>query len=202
MPLTRFCLNQNKRRLATHSAALLAACFAVCLVPRFCSPSGTASIPFSHRFLARPASPSCLFGTLSCSPFGAPFCSPFSTPFCSPFGKPYCSPLGTLFSILFGASLLQPVWQVVLQPAARLAPFQQSVLGTYLAGPSLASDLLHLSLPVCLWRIIKRREAGRRSKGRVAGGCIPWRAQPGFHCKQEWPIPARFDTCRANHLTP
>lgn len=126
LPLTRFCLNQNKRRLTTHSAALLAPCFAFCLVPRFCSPSGTASTPFLHRFLARPASRSCLFGMLSCSPFG--------TPFCSPFGNPYCSPLGTLFSILFGAWLLQPVWQVVLQLAARLAPFQQSVLGTYLAG--------------------------------------------------------------------
>lgn len=176
LPLTRFCLNQNKRHLATHSAALLAPCFAFCLVSRFCSPSGTASIPFLHRFLARPASRSCLFGTLSCSPFGTPFAARLAThtaallalyfPFCLVPG--FCSPSGKL------SCSLQPVWRLFNSPF--WAPIWPA---TYTS--SLASDLLHLSLPVCLWRIIKRREAGRRSKGRVEGGCIPWRAQPGFH---------------------
>ena len=100
--------------------------------------------------------------------------------FCSPSGKFSCS--------------LQPAWRHFNNPFwARIWPV------TYTS--SLASDLLNLSLPVCLWRITKRREAGRRRKGRVEGGCILLRAQPGLHCEQEWPITGRFGTCPANHLT-
>lgn len=176
LPLTRFCLNQNKRRLATHSAALLAPCFAFCLVPCFCSPSGTASIPFCIAFLHDrhrvPACLACCRAARLAPHFAArlathtaallalyfPFC--LVPGFCCPSGKLSCS-LQSVWR-LFNSPFWAPIWPV-----------------TYTS--SLASDLLHLSLPVCLWRIIKRREAGRRSKGRVEGGCIQWRAKPGFH---------------------